>query len=151
MLHLTALQGFPFTLGFSLIGCILGTLLTAPEEDEILINFYKNVKPWGFWGPIREKVLAQDPAFEVNRDFKRDMFNVTVGIVWQITLILIPVTFVIHEYTTLAYSLGVCVVTSVLLKVNWYDKLEATFGEKKTDKKELNVIEDNAVLAGEEK
>jgi hypothetical protein len=41
-----------------------------------LMNFYKNVRPWGFWKPIRDKVIAKYPDFKQNNDFKRDMFNI---------------------------------------------------------------------------
>src|SRR5665213_352348 len=78
---------FPIILGFSIIGCILGTLLTKPENDAILKHFYKTVNPWGFWGPIREKVMRDDPAFRPNKDFSKDCINVAVGIVWQLCLI----------------------------------------------------------------
>ena len=52
-----------------------------PEDDEVLKTFYRKVRPWGFWGPILAKVQAEDPAFQPNHDFWRDMFNIVVGIV----------------------------------------------------------------------
>jgi SSS family solute:Na+ symporter len=50
---------FPIVVGISLIGCLLGTLLTKQEDDAVLIDFYKRVRPWGFWGPVLKKVLAR--------------------------------------------------------------------------------------------
>ena len=82
-------------LGISLIGCLLGTLLTKPEDDEVLKDFYRRVRPWGFWGPILAKVRAEDPTFERNKDFFRDMFNIVVGIVWQVCLVALPIYIVI--------------------------------------------------------
>ena len=81
---------FPLVLVISLIGCLLGTLLTKPESDEILMDFYRRVRPWGFWGPVLKKVLAEDPGFKRNKDFPRDMFNIVVGIVWQVSLVVLP-------------------------------------------------------------
>ena len=78
---------FPFILGCPSIGCLAGTLLTKPEDDEVLKKFYRTVNPWGFWGPIREKVVAEDPDFKPNDDFVHDMINVAVGIVWQLSLV----------------------------------------------------------------
>ena len=63
---------FPFIFGISVIGSLLGTLLTPPEDDAVLKTFYKNVNPWGVWGPIREKVMREDPAFKPNPNFRRD-------------------------------------------------------------------------------
>src|SRR6202012_2411238 len=41
---------FPFILALSVAGSILGTLLTKPEDEAVLKDFYKKVNPWGFWG-----------------------------------------------------------------------------------------------------
>ncbi len=70
---------FPHLMGISLVGCILGTYLTKPTDEETLKTFYRTVRPWGFWGPIRRKVEAEDPDFKRNTNFKRDMVNVVVG------------------------------------------------------------------------
>jgi len=37
---------FPLVLGISLTGCLIGTLLTKPEDDAILMDFYRRVRPW---------------------------------------------------------------------------------------------------------
>jgi Na+/proline symporter len=114
---------FPLVLAISLIGCLLGTLLTKPEEDAVLMDFYRRVRPWGFWGPVLKKVLAEDPSFERNRDFPRDMFNIAVGIVWQIALVVLPIYVVIQEFTRAAITLAVVLATAAILKFTWYDHL----------------------------
>jgi SSS family solute:Na+ symporter len=117
------MNAFPFIFLLSIIGCYLGTLLTPAENDEILIKFYKTVKPWGFWKPIREKVLLANPKFVPNKNFRRDMFNVLVGMVWQITLMAAPVFLVLREYSSLIISVVIMIVTSAILKYTWWDKL----------------------------
>ena len=59
----------PVLLILSLIGCIAGTYLSDPEDESILKHFYKTTRPWGLWGPIREKVVAEDPAFSAEQRF----------------------------------------------------------------------------------
>ncbi len=115
---------FPLVLVLSLIGCFAGTLLTKPEDDEVLKDFYRRVRPWGFWGPIYRKVLAEDPGFKRNIDFMRDMFNVAVGIVWQIALVVLPMYVVIWELKRAAITLAIVLATSAILKFTWYDHLE---------------------------
>jgi SSS family solute:Na+ symporter len=61
-------------------------------------GFYRRVRPWGFWGPVLAKVQAEDPSFQPNPDFVRDMFNVVVGIAWQTSLIALPIYVVIRRY-----------------------------------------------------
>ena len=127
---------FPIVVGISLIGCLLGTLLTKQESDEVLIDFYTRVRPWGFWGPVLKKVLAVDPTFKRNMDFGRDMFNIAVGIVWQISLVALPLYVVIREWDRVAMAAGSILVTSFILKLTWYDHLDER--EVETNKASAN-------------
>lgn len=115
---------FPVLFVLSLIGCLIGTYATKPTDEKTLIAFYRNVRPWGFWGPIRAKVLAQDPSFPVNRSFRRDAFNVVVGTIWQTALVLLPMYVVLLNWPAAAVVVGVIVVTSAVLKKSWYDRLD---------------------------
>ena len=115
---------FPFVLLISTIASILGTLLTAPEKDEVLMDFYKKVRPWGLWRPVYEKVKKEDPDFQRNKDFSRDAVNVIVGTVWQMTFVLIPIYLIIKQFTGMWINIGLLLATSIFLKFNWYDKLE---------------------------
>jgi SSS family solute:Na+ symporter len=127
----TSMNSFPIILLVSLIGCLVATFVTPPESDEVLMRFYSTVRPWGFWKPIREKVTKANPDFVPNKDFGRDMFNIFVGIIWQVTLMAAPIFLVIREWPSFVISMIVMIVTSLILKVNWWDKLEVTFGEKR--------------------
>jgi SSS family solute:Na+ symporter len=115
---------FPLVLVLSLAGCFAGTLLTQPEDEEVLKDFYRRVRPWGFWGPILAKVRAEDPTFERNKDFWRDMFNVVVGIVWQVSLVALPIYLVIQKFHSAVITLAIIAVTSVVLKFTWFDHLK---------------------------
>ncbi len=117
------LYTFPLMLAISLIGCVAGTLLTKPVDEEVLKQFYRQVKPWGFWGPIKNKVLADDPSFVANANFKRDMFNVVVGVVWQTSLVILPIYIVLQQPTAIAITASIAAVTSVVLKLTWFDRL----------------------------
>lgn len=115
---------FPAILAVSFVGCIAGSLLTPPDDEQTLLNFYRSVRPWGFWKPIHDKAVALDPTFEGNKDFWRDVVNVVVGIVWQMCLVVLPIYIVIHKSAGVWISLGVLIVTSIILKFNWYDRLK---------------------------
>jgi MFS family permease len=121
--HVLPLMAFPLLLGFSFIGCILGTLLTKPEDDEVLKDFYRRVRPWGFWGPVLKKVLQDDPSFQRNKDFPRDVFNIVIGMIWQTALVPLPIYIVIWNFKAAAITFAVVVVTSIILKFSWYDRL----------------------------
>jgi hypothetical protein len=129
--HISALNSFPIILGMSMIGCIVGTLATPAEDDEVLKDFYKRVRPWGFWGPVRDMVLLEDPSFRPNPDFGRDMFNVVVGVAWQTSLIALPIYVVIRKFDNAAIALAVVLVTSSVLKFTWYNHLKVLEDEAK--------------------
>ena len=46
---------FPALCGISLVASLLGTYLSRPTDETTLINFYRNVRPFGWWGPIRSR------------------------------------------------------------------------------------------------
>jgi len=127
---------FPLVFILSLTGCLLGTLLTKPEDEAVLKDFYRRVRPWGFWGPVLKKVLAEDPGFKRNKDFLRDMFNIAVGIVWQIALVALPLYIVIQEFQRAAITLAIILGTSAILKFTWYGHLAVR--EVETDKAAAN-------------
>ncbi|MGD0007323.1 MAG: sodium:solute symporter family protein [Terriglobia bacterium] len=116
---------FPLVLAISLVGCLAGTLLTKPADEEVLKDFYRRVRPWGFWEPILAKVRAENPAFERNKDFWRDMFNVVVGIVWQVSLVALPIYLVIRKSNSALVTVAIIAVTSIVLKFTWYNHLKA--------------------------
>jgi Na+/proline symporter len=119
-----SMNAFPIILLISIAGCIAGTLLTKPESDETLKKFYKTVRPWGFWKPVHKLVVAEDPSFEGNKDFGRDMFNVVIGICWQSSLVAFPIFLILREWTPFFVAIGIVAVTSVILKFNWWNKLK---------------------------
>lgn len=125
---LPALSAFPYLLAASVAGSVIGSYLSEPEDDEVLMRFYMQVRPWGFWKPVLRKVRAIHPEFQPNRHFKRDAFNVAIGVIWQTSLVALPIYLVIHETTLLLATLGVTVATSLILKFTWWDKLDMLAG-----------------------
>jgi solute:Na+ symporter, SSS family len=117
------ITSFPVILIISLAGALIATYATKPEEDAVLMEFYRRVRPWGFWGPVRDKVMQADPTFQPNQDFFRDMFNIGVGTVWQTCFILVAIYLVIRSWLNAIITLVVLAVTFIILKKTWYDRL----------------------------
>jgi len=120
----SVVYSFPAIFICSTAGCLLGTFLTPADDEGTLMLFYKTVRPWGAWGPIRERVLRENPGFRPNRDCARDWVNVTVGIVWQLCLVTMPIYLVLRNGLGFWISLGIIIVTTIFMKFNWYDRLE---------------------------
>jgi SSS family solute:Na+ symporter len=115
---------FPIIFIFSFVGCILGTYLEPLPNKEKVKKFYKLTRPWGFWGPIKEEVMTEDPNFIPNKDFKRDSFNIIVGIIWQMAQVVIPIYFMLRNDSEMIVWSAILIFTSYLLKKYWWDKLE---------------------------
>ncbi len=122
--ELSPLNAFPFILVVSTIACILGSLLTNPDDEKVLKKFYSQVKPWGFWKPIHDKVVKENPDFQRNKDFKRDMVNIIIGIIWQTCLVALPIYIIIKEQVPVITAFIILLITSIILKKNWLDKLK---------------------------
>ncbi len=114
---------FPIILLISAIACIVATLKTNPTNEEVLRNFYKKVRPWGFWKPIHDKVVAENPDFINDSNFKTDMLNVFVGVIWQTALVAIAIYMVTLQWIPVVICAVVITITSFILKRNWYDKI----------------------------
>ncbi len=114
---------FPLFLVISLAGCIAGTYLAPPTEENVLKKFYSTIKPWGFWKPIHAKVVAENPSFAGNKNFKRDMFNVFIGIIWQTSIVILPIYVVLQKHTYWPIALVIIMICSYILKKTWWDKL----------------------------
>lgn len=115
---------FPFILVISTIGCLAGTYARPATDEKVLIEFYKNVKPWGFWKPIYKKIQETEKDFEENKHFWRDMFNVAIGIITQTAIVSLPIYIVIQQWMPIGLVLGIIAIGVIILKYTWWDKLD---------------------------
>jgi uncharacterized membrane protein YeaQ/YmgE (transglycosylase-associated protein family) len=122
--NISSLNSWPLLFLISLAGCFIGTWSAPPTSATTLKQFYKTVKPWGFWKPIQEIVMAEDPAFIPNKRFKTDMFNVALGIIGQCCLTILPMFIVLWLKLPLLITVAMLVVIVLVLKKTWWNELE---------------------------
>ena len=122
--HMQAIYLFPIIFIVSLIGSFLGTFLSEPTDMKTLKSFYKTVRPWGWWAPVYKELLKEESTLKKNTDFWNDMFNCAIGIVWQSSMIVMPIYFVIRDYPKGLFALSVFAITSLILKFTWLDKVK---------------------------
>ncbi|ALL07674.1 sodium:solute symporter [Pedobacter sp. PACM 27299] len=115
---------FPLLFLLSLAGSVIGTYMAPPTDENTLKSFYKTVRPWGFWKPVHEMVLKDDPSFEANKNFGRDMFNVLLGIIAQLCLTLLPMYLILMMKMPLMITIAILAVIVFILKRTWWNKLE---------------------------
>lgn len=114
---------WPVLFLLSLAGSILGSYAAPPTEETVLLSFYRTVRPWGFWKPIQQKVMAGDPTFIPNRNFRLNVFNIFLGIIGQLCLTILPMYIVLWLKGPLLITVILLLIICFILKRTWWDKL----------------------------
>ena len=122
--HTLPLYVWPLLFLISIVGCLAGTYAAPPTDVEVLKRFYRTVRPWGFWKPVHQQVVKEDPNFKANKRFKLDMFNVALGIIAQCCLTILPMYIVLWLKLPLFITILILAVIIVTLKKTWWNKLE---------------------------
>jgi len=81
------------------------------------------VRPWGFWDPVLKRIKQDGEEIESNNRFYWDMMNCVIGIIWQSSMIVLPVYFMIRDYPKALIALLVFLGTSLILKYTWLDNI----------------------------
>ena len=115
---------FPVLFCVSLAGSVIGSYATPPTDMVVLQSFYTNVRPWGFWEPVKQIALQNDPSFQPNKNFKLNMFNVVVGTIAQCCLTILPMYLVLWQKAPLFITMAILAVMMVILKRTWWNKLK---------------------------
>lgn len=115
---------FPLIFIMSLAGCVIGTYASPAADMDTLKHFYRTVRPWGWWKPVHEQVMAETPDFVPNKKFGLDMFNVVIGIVAQVTLTLLPIYAVLAMKTPLIITVVILALALLILRKTWWKRLD---------------------------
>lgn len=107
---------FPIICLASLIGCVQGSLLTEPVPIETLKTFYEKVRPFGVWGPFKQKSSPSE-------GFGRAAFNTLVAIVTIYGIYLGPMYLVGHWYSQALGAFVVSALGCLVLYKTWYPYL----------------------------
>jgi len=103
----------------SLLGCIVGTLLTPPTPQNVLDNFYKVTRPFGFWSPIRNRLPANIQA-KINRENQRDTIATLIAVPWQLVLFLTGMMLVIKQWDMFGVLFMLLILLSIGLYFTWF-------------------------------
>lgn len=137
--EVSPLYAFPFLFAFCLVICVVTSLVSGPDDMEVLKRFYLRTRPWGFWKPVLLSAQKDDPSVHANPHFARDVMNVVVGLVWHTCLTAAPIFLVIQQWPAFTVALGCALLTTVILKFSWWDKL--------SDEPEADLPQTNSLYA----
>lgn len=123
---LNSVPGAYFTLAtliVSLIGCIVGSLITSPVADQTILSFYAKVRPFGLWRGISERAVLANLDMAPSLKVPLVFVNVALGTLGSFTLYMMPVYFFGHWTSEAAVCLSVTLLTCFVLYFTWYKKL----------------------------
>src|SRR6201991_254362 len=123
ILHGLDLYYWPVLFLLPMAGSVFGSYAAPPTDSATLTAFYRNVRPWGFWRPVHELVVKEDPGFTGNTNFRRNMFNIALGITGQLCLTLLPMYIVLWLKAPLLLTIALLLIIIMVLKRTWWDRL----------------------------
>jgi len=113
---------FPAIAGISLAISISVSLLTPQVDRLVLERFYRTVRPFGRWAPIRS--WAGRTESEVKSESATlGLINVLLGMIAISGLYVFPMYLVGHWYSAALIWLGVAVAAGIALRFTWYRNL----------------------------
>ena len=113
----------PICIG-SLLASVIAALVTRPVAERVLIAFYRTVRPFGFWKPVRARAqISSDILGDTSESALRAVVNTCLGIVAITGYYLFPMYLVGHWHARAAVWLGAALLATGILAVTWYRHL----------------------------
>jgi solute:Na+ symporter, SSS family len=115
---------FPALCVCSLIASIIGTYASKPTENAVLLEFYRVVRPFGWWQPVRDRVgLSTQDLDDPGESAGYAVLNVVLACFAIFGAYVSPMYLVGHwHWQALAWG-AVAVAATIVLKFTWYDHL----------------------------
>jgi SSS family solute:Na+ symporter len=117
---------FPMICALSLVGTLAATLLTRPTDQSLLVSFYRNVRPFGAWGPIRRQAgMTEAERKALSESVGLAIANTILGGIAILGAYLAPMYLVAHQHGPALAWLGTAIAAVVVLYFTWYRTLPA--------------------------
>jgi len=115
---------FPLICAVSLLASIVVSLATRPTEQDILLSFYKSVRPFGLWKPIAIKAeLSAEELSSKSENLPQTILNVVLAMCAITGMYLFPMYLVGHWYLYSVICLLLAVTAITTLRYTWYQYL----------------------------
>jgi len=110
--------------GISFAGCLLVSLVTQPTPLDVLENFYRVTRPFGWWKPVSHALSSTEQSATRQENFW-DVVSVPIAMTAQVTAILLPMQLLVKNYTAFAWTLPLFLAFAAALYFTWYRRLPA--------------------------
>ena len=88
--------------------------------EEHIDDFYRRVRPFGFWGSIAKRALASGQSANAPLNPSLALINILIGIVATYSLYMSPIYMMGRWYAEAAICLGLFLACSVVLYFTWF-------------------------------
>ena len=112
---------FPLISAGSLVACLVVSLATAPAEDETLRKFYRTVRPFGAWGPVRKTCgLSRGELADPAESPWPAVWNTLIACCGVTGMYLFSMYLIGHRYYRAGVWFGVFLCAAAVLYFTWY-------------------------------
>ena len=118
----TEYELFIYVASLSFAACIIGTYATPVVKSDILLNFYKTTRPFGFWKPVKDQI-DPEKLKGVDEENRRDIISTFLAVPWMLVLCITPMLFMVRQWESFAIALTVLTALSVGLYFTWFRHL----------------------------
>ncbi|MCF7848978.1 MAG: hypothetical protein K9M45_09025, partial [Kiritimatiellales bacterium] len=108
-----------FALVAGMIGGIIGTYCDKPTEPEVLKEFYMKTRPFGVWGHLKRQMPPEEQK-KMNKEHFNDLISIPFALLWQVSMFLAPMLFVIHNWKGFAGTMALFFIGGGGLYWFWY-------------------------------
>ena len=103
------------------IGCVVGSLLTDEVEPENIYEFYKRVRPFGFWSGVYKRLgMSKSDHKQQADNLYLVIFNSIVTTIALHSYYMCSIYIVGHFYKQTLISFVISVSTTIILYFSWY-------------------------------
>jgi Na+/proline symporter len=110
-------------LTLSLLASVIVTYLTKPVEAKYIDAFYRKVRPFGFWGGIKERALASGEPFNAPLPLRWIPVNFVLALIAAYSLYMAPVYALGHWFVNAGIAFGIFLACAVIMYFTWFKKL----------------------------
>jgi Na+/proline symporter len=101
------------------------SLLTPAPDDQVLRRFYRQIRPFGWWGRFAGE-LDETESDSIRSENRLGLMNMMIALAWQLCLFITVIAAVWHNWQAMYPALAALFVLSVALYFFWYRNLSAT-------------------------
>jgi len=129
-LSLPLYHSFPTVVGCALVASIVGTYLSAPVSEKVLVDFWVRINPWGLWGRVAEAAKQRGEITKQQRleriiENLHDLVAMCFSVPFQLCQKLGAMAFIWHDWKKFAFFVIAAVFSAIGLYFFWYRNLKS--------------------------